>query len=168
MRRTAQEEIVGFVVVVILIAIVALIFLSFSLRRDPVTRESLTLSQFLEAAGEYSTTCTLFARGGPARLDELYQACAEEQPCLDGTSSCAVINATMPSLITKAFPMGSQEPFKAYTMTLERIENINGSSELRESFLTFSLGNCSSGAQRGTSDFRSAGDDLVQVSFTLC
>lgn len=169
MKRTGQEEIVGFVVVVVLIGIVALVFLSFSLRTEVPARESVTLTQFVEALGEYTTECSLSAPPDYASMGELYRACYYNTVCSDGTSSCSVLNGTLPLLLEAGIRIGEDRPLKGLTMRVVFVENITRTDdESVRPIFSYTSGNCSSGQQRGASDFRYAGGGTIRALVTTC
>lgn len=167
--RKGQEEIVGFVVVVVLIAIVALVFLSFSLHREVSTRTSVTLTQFVEALSEYTTTCSLSAAPDYASVGELYRACYQGTVCADGASSCLVLNQTLLPLLDAGLKVGSERPLKGYQMRIVFLENRSTVDEARERpFFMAVSGNCSEGQRIGASDFRYVSGGTLRASLTTC
>lgn len=167
--RKAQEEIVGFVVVVVLIAVVALVFLSFSLRKGVQTRESVSLSHFVESLGEYTTSCSLYAAPDYASIGELYRACYQQARCSDETDTCLVLNQTLGPLIRESLHVGDERPLKGYAFSVSFVESDSVSEpEIERPLLRLAEGNCSSRQQRGASDFRHAPGGIIRAHITTC
>ena len=166
--RRGQEEIVGLVVVVVLIAIVALVLLSFSLRSAPATRESVTITQFVEAISEYTTLCSLSAPPDYASIGELYSACYRGTRCSDGTESCTVLNETLSELITSGLRVGQERPLKGYKFSIAFVENASLAGNGDSTILSLNAGNCTGGKKIGASDFRPAGEGIIRAKLTTC
>lgn len=166
--RKGQEEIVGFVVVVVLIAVVALVFLSFSLRTDVQTRENVGLSYLVESVAEYTTSCALYAAPDYASIGELYRACYEHTLCADGIESCLVLNQTLLPLLNQSLRIGENRPLKGYTITITAFEQGAGAERRSVPILSHTEGNCSTGTQRGSSDFRASGQGDIRATVTTC
>lgn len=167
--RKGQEEIVGFVVVVVLIAVVALVFLSFSLRSDVKTRESVGLSHFVESLAEYTTECSLSGAPDYASIGELYRACYQGARCSNEADSCLILNRTLMPLINNSLRVGEDRPLRGYRFTVSFIEtgSTTGQEVIRP-ILSLVQGNCSSQQQRGTSDFRYASGGIIRAHINTC
>ena len=166
--RKGQEEIVGFVVVVVLIAVVALVFLSFSLRGDVQTRENVGLSYLVESVAEYTTSCSLYVAPDYASIGELYRACYQHTLCSDGVDSCLVLNQTLLPLINQSLRVGVDTPLRGYRITINALESVTGGERRLVPILTHLEGNCSTGTQRGASDFRASGQAEIRATITTC
>ena len=59
-NKKSQEEIVGFVVVIVLIAVIALVFLGLSLTKKQEPIESRQVSNLLGAMLQYTTDCSVY------------------------------------------------------------------------------------------------------------
>ncbi len=169
MKNTrGQEEIVGFVAVVVLIAVVALVFLAFSLRSPIEKRESVTIAQFLESAQEYTTECALRFVPDYARLEELFGACREGKTCVNGEDTCDVLNQTVKALVEAGLRPGADRPLKGYEFQAVYLANV--SLEGGEAIIPpLRFGNCSSSlVQRGVSDFRPSGTGAIRITLETC
>jgi len=85
-NRKGQEEIVGFVVIVVLVAVVFLVVLGLYLRRDVsvIQRDSGDVKQFLESTMEYTTECTIGSDDEHISVSELLGNCYNKEECVSG------------------------------------------------------------------------------------
>ncbi len=164
LMKKGQEEIVGFVVVVVLVAIVALVMLSFSLRTPQETYDSARLARFIGAVNEYSSNCSLTQ--DYATIGELYGACYQGVRCSDEVDSCVYLNNTLREIIAVSLQVGEERPLKGYTVHVRYRENTNASKE--ETILSFGTGNCSTGQRQGSSDIRYARGGVIRSSIATC
>ena len=168
LKRKAQEEIVGFVAVVVLVAIVALVLLSFSFRSKGEARDSREVAQFLDSAMEYTTNCSFFFGSENAKVGDVFRACSNEERCSDGEESCKILNETLPLLIGAGLRPGEDRPIKGYLLSAGSYGNLTRDTS-KEEFIRIEGGNCTSYQTRGTSEFRpSRGGKLIEVKLDVC
>ena len=87
--KKAQEEIVGFVLIMVIVAVGFLIFLGFNLRQGiTTTEESFDLHQFLESSMEYTTECSLRYEKDLAKLGDLFESCYFGKTCFGAVGVC--------------------------------------------------------------------------------
>ena len=141
-RKKGQEEIVGFVLIVVIIAIVFVIFLGIKLRSsEPVQKESEIIYQFVESSMRQTTECVIRQNGRNVVLNELIRECySYDNSCLNGVSSCDVAKNTIINIINSTWKVGSEEYYKGYVVDVFYSQNV--SLEKKEIFL-ISEGNCS-------------------------
>jgi hypothetical protein len=147
-NKKGQEEIVGFVVIVVLVSIALLILLGFLLRSPSANAvESYEVEGFIQASLQYTSNCE-----SPAEflsLQDLVVSCDTGEICLDGRDSCEVLNETLKSLIDKAWNVGSQSAAKGYELEI----NVEG-----EEMLLLQKGNATSNYKGNFQDFVKRGD----------
>jgi len=119
--KRSQEEIVGFVLIVVLVTIIALIFLAISIRKAPETSQSSEVEAFMQSAMKYSTDCYSSAE---ARYDlkDLIKACYESRKCLDGREACRALNSTVSGMLDNSWKPGADNPVKAYRFKIYNIK----------------------------------------------
>lgn len=168
MNRRAQEEIVGFVVVVVLLAIVLLVFLSFMLRSPPATRESVGVSQLAQGVLAFTTSCSLSSGSDYASVGEVLSACAQNNPCADESSSCTILNETITTIMMASLHVGNDTVVKGYTFNAHMVSS--NSTDTTSGRLIFSVtnGTCTSGKQHGSSDFQPTRGSLIRSELTVC
>lgn len=115
-NKRSQEEIIGLVVIIALVVVVAVIFLGISLRKTTTLKTSSEISNFLVAAKVITTDCT----NSPERaytLEDLIDACAKQESCLDNRDACGVLNKTFTEIIEAGFIL-KEGKYKGYESTI--------------------------------------------------
>jgi hypothetical protein len=113
-KKQAQEEMVGFVLIIILITVIGLIFMFFMSRQSKPYQPSSEVESFLQSSLLYTTSC----QSAPSSIQYLAESCYNNQQCSDGRSSCEVLNETMAGLIESAFNVQEESRYKAYRFNI--------------------------------------------------
>ena len=124
-NKRGQEEMVGFALIIIIVAIVILFLLSFSLKKSGKENvESYEADSFLQTTLQYTAEC------GPEKrvfsVQELIFLCDEEKPCfeavpgrnLDEIKSCDLLNETLAGLLAQSWKTGESMPVKGYELKI--------------------------------------------------
>jgi hypothetical protein len=77
--KKAQEEMVGFVLIMLIVAVIFLVFLAIFVRNGLINRDvdSLEISHFLDSMLEYTTECSLDDGFTFLNLGDLFRECAD-------------------------------------------------------------------------------------------
>lgn len=150
-KRKAQEEIVGFVLIVVLVVIVGVIFLGIRLRNpEPVQRESEIIYKFLESAMEQTTSCKTSETGDFIALDSLIRECHSfGNECISGEDSCDVVENTFVDILNATWRVGPEYPYKGYTLEINYAVNSSGQQQSQR-ILNLSSGTCSNSYSGGS------------------
>jgi len=74
--KRSQNEIIGFAIIVVIVAVVGVIFLSLSIGRGEVRKKtSVEISDFLQSSMHYTTNCTTDYIPNYKDLQDLIKAC---------------------------------------------------------------------------------------------
>lgn len=140
MERKGQEEMVGFVLIMLVVAVIFLVFLGIYLNKSNSAEptESTEISAFLESAFEYTTNCTSVDPSNPSKVKKLIRECYTGQRCLDGEDSCRVLQSTLRSLIESSWNFGNNSQEQGYELTIVR-ETETGEQTIFPSYLPLSL-----------------------------
>ncbi len=161
--KKGQEEIVGFVMIVVVVAVLGLIFLVISLRNgEEIERESRDVRLFLESAGELTLECS--GNGGENTRKMLIE-CYNKEQCESGKKACEVLKRSLEESIEAGFQYGHENAVKGYEFNASYSRN---SSKSGEEVLFISKGNCSSGIKSGAEEFISASLGVISYSLELC
>lgn len=146
MDKKGQEEVVGFVLIVVLVAVIGVVFLGISLRTGgtPLEKQSKDVSQFLESAMEYTSDCAPYNEPDYLSLGELVKACYSKVSCLSGEEACTMLNKTASQMIENSWGIGPDKRFKGYVLN----STYSGDS-VSEKIMIISRGNCSFNAIGG-------------------
>jgi hypothetical protein len=142
-KRKGQEEIVGFVLIVVLIVIVGVIFLGISLRKEkPVLRESEIIYQFLESSMEQTTDCKTTEKATFIGLDSLIRDCHETNTeCTNGKRACELSQEIFREILNNTWQVGEDYPYKGYL--LEAVYFVNNTNQNQVTpVINLSQGNC--------------------------
>tara|TARA_Y100000310_G_C20374424_1_gene665057 strand:- start:53 stop:547 length:495 start_codon:yes stop_codon:yes gene_type:complete len=142
LNKRGQEEMIGFIVIVVLVIIIGVVFLGISLRQTPqgFEQESQDINQFLEASMRFTSSCTLQM---PEYLDlgNLIQECNKNSLCLSGESACEVLESTFSSLIDSSYNVGENSPIKGTSF------KITQNSEIPLELILIENGNCNNSSR---------------------
>lgn len=91
-RKKAQEEMVGFAIILIIVAVIILIVLGFMINSPSESEEveSYEVNSFLDSMLEYTTDCK-DRYGIPIDLGSLIKKCKDNKRCPNELDSCDVL-----------------------------------------------------------------------------
>lgn len=169
-EKRAQEEIVGFVAVVVLVSVIALIFVSLSLRGPgPAVQDDESMREALESALQYTSSCSIPGIFGQVSLGELFTPCVEQKSCEDGRASCDVLNETLGELLSIGLRVGPERPVKGYEFIAARMTNSSIRDIPEQTILELREGNCTSYSRQGTNEFRpSRQAGIIRLELKVC
>lgn len=138
MDRKAQEEMIGFVLIVIVVAVIFLVFLglAFSQTTSSPKKQSKELSQFLESVMKYTTDCSISYT--PSRVEDLISKCYEESGslCSSGEKVCSSADKTLKAILKASWVVGPESAYKGY-----KFESFYNSTS-KQPLVAISEGNC--------------------------
>ena len=167
--KRGQEEIVGFVVIVVLVVVIALIFLGISLRNDSnQVKESKDVRRFVDSALLYTSDCAFGYEPNYASLKDLITSCYRdpEKSCLDNRDVCLALNQTLNAMLDTSWNVGSDAKVNGYEFNA--FYAINASDENVERIVKVDKGNCSSQIYTQGSDFFSVNSGTITCSLRIC
>ncbi|OGJ19954.1 hypothetical protein A3K73_03270 [Candidatus Pacearchaeota archaeon RBG_13_36_9] len=165
--KRSQNEIVGFVMIVVIVVIIGLFLLAFYLRRDTVRTESKNVENFLVASLPYTTSCKVDIE--PLNIKELTKRCYEKRMCGEN-DSCVILNETFSELLEQAWKLNSNRPINYYNLKVYYREGgtENGEEKIKnEEILVLKQGNCT-GAKTGAEKFFRHGMGDIFLELELC
>jgi hypothetical protein len=167
-KKRGQEEIVGFVLIMVLVAVVFLVFLGIYLRNPVVQeRKSENIYQFLESSMEQTTSCAILGRQELLDLGDLLSECYSSNiECSDGNESCFVLNNTFENMLENSFVYGGEYPLKGYSLETEYSINSTGQTN-PETILKIIRGNCN-GSIVGNSYWAPEFPGSITTTLKLC
>jgi hypothetical protein len=158
MLKKGQEEMIGFALIIVVVAVIALVLLAISNREPVGADESGELSNFLGSAVQYTSDCKE-SEEDYLSVKELIVACLEAESCLNGKSACGVLNNTMNDILEKAFPRGGD----VSSYYLEAVYNISESKNI----LILGEKKCA-GSLRGADYFYPSSPGIVTLRIEGC
>jgi len=141
-NKKSQQEIVGFMIIIVIVVIVGVIFLGIYLRGDKqIVKDDAELRNFLTSSLRYTSECYKDNEPNYRTLEDLAIDCYQNNgrtTCLNGTS-CSVLNSTYNWLLARLWPSGKDRPIKYSKMTFEYARNSSDYSGNK--FMTIKQGN---------------------------
>ncbi len=143
--KGAQEEMVGFAMIIIIVAIVLLVLLGISLNRPKATTgvESYEVESFILAAMQQTSTCSVDSGASYLDVRGLIIECDNGQTCSDGQNTCSVLNSTIKDVLKDAWQVGADRPVKGYELNVTAKDRI---------MLTIKEGNATANFKGGLGD----------------
>jgi len=115
MNKRGQEEMVGFALIIIIVAVILLVFLAVSLNKSK--KEVLgdnEVNSFIQSCLSYTTSCAEYSDEYYS-IQKLITECVNyENNCLDGRTTCDVLNSTLEDILKESWPVGENTPVIGY------------------------------------------------------
>ena len=118
-NKSGQEEIVGFALIIIIVAVVLLIFLGISLnttKKEAV--ENYEVDSFIQAFLQYTTDCRDQSDLEYLSIQKLIFDCNEGDMCLDGRNTCDSLNSTLKNIAEESWKVEGDRPVKGYELRI--------------------------------------------------
>lgn len=168
-----QEEMVGFVLIMVIVAVVFLIFLGIFIRKGaPIeVNNAGDLSQYLDSLMEYTSDCAVQPEPSFASVAELTRYCYSGDLCSNnGKSACLALNDTLGAILNASLEIlniGENRPYTGYILNVSYYQN-SSSGVKRENIALESYGNCSL-RYKGSKDYLMPADPgSITSSFRVC
>lgn len=98
--KKAQEEMMGFVLIVLVVIIIGVVFFAFSIRRTEdgaLEHKSGEMSHMLDAMLKCKTICNVSRM--PQPLDKVVRMCLTDEQCENGDDPCEIANDTFTEML---------------------------------------------------------------------
>lgn len=164
-NKKAQEEMVGLVVIMLVVAIIFLVLLGIFLRKGPTERaDSAEVAQFLDALEEQTTECSLDGFTY-ANVRSLISACKISKKCENEKMACEVLKETLKEKTEAAWNFDENSPTKGYFYELFYQVGENPPQDLTDN-LPFD-GPCGTMRRGADKTFSSQGANLT-IALEIC
>ncbi len=123
LNKRAQQEIAGFVLIVVLVVIALMVFLIISIRKAPEIEKSESLTGTIKVMLDYTTECSDYEPNYYS-FQRLIKSCFNNnEKCSSGLMACDYLNDTLKNISSAMFD--TESGISAYQIDiLERLENI--------------------------------------------
>ncbi|MBW6442442.1 hypothetical protein K0A97_01505 [Patescibacteria group bacterium] len=156
-QKKAQEEMLGFALIVIIVSI-AIIFLLFLFLRSDSKQgvESYEVNSFIQTSLHYTTECKEYS--GYVDVRKLIFKCVRNEHCQGGEDPCEMLNDTLRGIIEKSWPYGENRPIKGYFMNILDIVSTDETSS--RSIVDLKGGN-------ETNNYKGSSQDFTVVPYSI-
>ena len=119
LKKRAQEEMVGFALIIIIVAVILLVFIGFSLRKPQKENvESYEVSSFIYSFLGYTTECRDSSNLEHLSIEKLIFYCDNNELCLNGQNTCDILSATLKEIAEESWKTGEDRPVKRYELKI--------------------------------------------------
>lgn len=141
-KRKGQQEIVGFVLIVMIVVIIGVVFLGISLRKSTsgVIQDDVELMNFLSSSMEFTTDCVL-REPFYASLKDVADGCYNNRACTDGRTACDVLNSTYKGMLGELWPADVDRPIKYVSIAAYYQSDISDPETKQADFFFIEQGN---------------------------
>ena len=155
MKNKAQQEIVGFVLIVVLVVVGLMVFLVISLRDAPENKGSLEVRHMLDALMKHTTECAIVYEPDYEDFEDLFKSCHQGDQCSNlNKSACEYLNESL-SMVIDAL-MTSEATVGAYQIDFFVKDDEGG----QQGHLQILEGNCTGNINSAQ---RSFGDLVIRM-----
>lgn len=161
MNRKAQEELVGFVLIVVLVSIIFVVILGLLIRKPTSSSENLEVSQFLESMVRYTTKCALGYEPNYVSIGELLGQCYDAKTCTSGKKACDVLKEELDNVIGSSWLISEEGYYSGY-----ELEVVYAHGTESESIVEVSGGTCNS--FRGADTFLEHSGGVITSTLKIC
>ena len=137
-NRKGQEEMVGFALVVIIVAVVGVLLLGLAIRSNgdkSISNDNYEIRQFLDSAMHVSSDCAIRSNIDFASVSDLVKECYQNpgNSCLSSRDNvCLELNKTLKDIVNSGLKIGPDRPNKGFIMNISFDENQGASTGLLE------------------------------------
>lgn len=134
--KKGQQEMVGFVLIVVLVIIGMMVFLIISVRNSPEPVNSLAIENMLASIMKHTTECAIVFEPQYDDFEDLFKSCYGGDECINlRRSACDYLNESLRDVVEDV--MDSEATVGAY-----QVDFFVKDSESQQSLLKIVEGNC--------------------------
>lgn len=150
-NKHGQEEMVGFALIIIIVAVILLVFIGFSLRSSTKdTVESYEVQSFIQSFLQYTTDCR-DRTNDLLTVRELILECNDQEKCSNGEDTCVILNSVIGGITNESWKVGEDRPIKGYELNI---------SSQEKSILTISDGVQTENSKGAPQNFVKSGEKI--------
>jgi hypothetical protein len=151
-NKKAQEEMIGFALIIVIMAVVILVLFSLTSRHKQDFVESYEADNFVQAMLQYTTNCSVSYDSNILDIRKLVKSCNSQEVCLNNKPACEVLNQTLAEIMEQSWNIGPAWHYKGYEMAIN-------SSNHEQIFYSFN-GNKTNNFKGANQDFETYFVDL--------
>ena len=166
MKKRAQQEIVGFVLIVALVMVALMVFLVISLRTQPTERESIEVENLLNSIMKKTTGCAISFEPQYDDFEDLFKSCYNEDTCNNiqengmNLFSCEYLQESLNETIRELLTTEA-------TTNSFQLDFLNREDEEEERIFRISEGNCTGQVSSAQKTLLSDSDKLI-IRMRIC
>jgi hypothetical protein len=116
-NKLGQEEMVGFALILILVAIIFVVLLASYIKKPQSDGVGDTeVNSFVQSFLQYTTSCEQNLEN--LTFQRLISKCQKKERCENGKEVCRVLNDTIKGIIQESCQVGEKNPVKGYDLKI--------------------------------------------------
>ncbi len=160
--KKAQQEMIGFALIVIIVVVALMIFLVIQIRNPVRETKSSNVQNLLTSVLKQKTNCVV-SEPYYETVRELIRSCYENRDCKNlNQKSCEYLNSTLSEMMEDL--SASDATISAYEVEIVWEDS---EQETRQRLVKFFNGQCSGGVGGG-SEFIDTSDGMIKIFLKLC
>ena len=160
-NKTGQQEMVGFVLIVILVVVGLMVFLVISIRGSDEDVKTVEVENMLNALMKQTTDCAVVYEPDYDNFEDLFKSCHQGKQCSNlGKSSCDYLNESLRAVADGMF--ATEAAVDAY-----QIDFFVKDDEGQQGLLTVFNGDCSGIVTSAQRNIVSHSDSLI-IRMKVC
>ena len=160
-NKTGQQEMVGFVLIVVLVIIGMMVFLIISVRNSPEPESSLEIENMLASIMKHTTECAIVFEPQFDNFEDLFKSCYEEDECSNlGLSACEYLNESLKNIVEAL--IDSEATVESY-----QVDFFVRDDEGQQGILRITEGNCT-GSSLAAQRIIVSGSESLVVRIKTC
>ena len=155
-RKSGQEEMVGFALIIILVSIILIVLLAVYIKK-PSHSENIKnpeVNSFVQSFLQYTTLCEQNSEN--ITIQSLISKCQKKETCSNNIDTCKVLNDTLNSLVKESWNVGPENPVKGYNLIISVSE---------KQFLNLTDGVVTNNYKTGLQDFSTPDGKYTLILF---
>jgi hypothetical protein len=153
--KKAQEEMVGFALILVLVAVILVVFLVAYIKKPQTGNVgSPEVNSFVQSFLQYTTTCEE-ANLENISVQGLIFKCQKKEKCSYNQDSCRILNDTLKGIVTEGWKVSPINPVKGYSLIINVSE---------KQFLNLTSGVVTNNYEGSEQDF-GKGDEFISILF---
>jgi|TARA_B100002003_G_C13892819_1_gene435305 hypothetical protein len=160
--KKGQQEMVGFVLIVVLVVVALMVFLILSFKSTPEKSDSLEVENLISSIMKMTTECAIVFEPDYDDYEDLFKSCYNNKDCKNlGIGSCEYLNSSLKDLMDNL--MEGENVISYYEMDFSIRDDIG-----LEGILRVDGGNCTGKiASSSQKSIKSRTDNLI-IRLKLC
>lgn len=110
---------VGFGLIIIIVAVIILVFFGFLVREKPQDIQSKEVESFIQTILPYTTECSINYDYNYQTFQELVNECKKGSICLNGKGACQELENTAKGIVEESWDVGLESQYKGYEFDIK-------------------------------------------------
>ncbi len=161
MENKAQQEMVGFVLIVVLVVVGMMVFLVISLKNSPETKNSIQVGNILDAIMKTTTNCAIIYAPDYDNFQDLFKSCYKAKRCSNlNISACDYLKTNLQKVVKTM--MNTEATVSSYQLNF-----FSKDSTGQQGIITFCKGNCTGDVSAAQRNIISGSENLI-IQMKIC